>query len=69
MNVKIKNLWYFLISSLIVFNEVIIIVLENYDLSNTKVKIHNDYIATDINSQKKYINTVFVHLLKKISIK
>lgn len=60
---------YFLISSLIVFNEVIIIVLENYDLSNTKVKVHNDYFVSDIDAQKEYINMVFVHLLKKISIK
>lgn len=47
----------------------IFIVLENYNLSNTKVKIHNDYIVSDINLQKDYIDRVFIHLLEKISNK
>lgn len=47
----------------------IFIVLENYNLSNTKVKIHNDYIVSDINLQKDYINRVFIHLLEKIATK
>lgn len=53
----------------ILFNEVITIILENYILSDTKVKFHDNYIASDINTQKKYINTVFIHLLEKINNK
>lgn len=39
--------------------------LENYMLENTKVKIYDNYIVDDIETQKKYINNIVLNLLKE----
>lgn len=42
------------------------VMLENYMLENTKVKIYNDCIVNDIEAQKKFINNTVLNLLKKL---
>ncbi len=41
--------------------------LEEYNIENTKVKFYDDYIVEDINTQKEYINSVIVNLIRKIN--
>ena len=42
-------------------------ILENYTLENTQIKIYDDYITEDISIQKEYINSIIVTLLNKLS--
>lgn len=42
------------------------ILLEKYMLKNTQVKIYDSYIVTDVEAQKKYINTIVLNLIEKI---
>lgn len=40
-------------------------VLEEYTLENTKIKIYNDYIVENIATQKEYIDKIIINLINK----
>ncbi|MFG6318838.1 MAG: hypothetical protein K1W33_03100 [Clostridia bacterium] len=40
---------------------------EIYMLGNTKVKIYDNYIVNDVDTQKKYINVVANNLIRKLA--
>lgn len=42
-------------------------ILEEYTLENTKVKFYDDCIVENMDTQKEYIDTVIVNLIKKIN--
>ncbi len=40
-------------------------VVEEYKLLNTNVKVHDDNVVNDANVQIEYINKVFIYLIEK----
>lgn len=40
-------------------------VIEEYKLLNTNVKIHDNNIVNDVDVQIEYINNVFIYLIEK----
>jgi len=40
--------------------------LEEYNLENTKIKFYDDYIVENIINQKDYIDNVLINLIRKI---
>ena len=41
--------------------------LEEYTIENTKVKLYDDYIVENISNQKEYIDNVIINLIRKIN--
>ena len=40
--------------------------LEEYNIENTKVKFYDNCIAENISNQKEYIDNVIINLMRKI---
>ena len=41
--------------------------LEEYTIENTKLKLYDDYILENIYTQKEYIDNVIINLIRKIN--
>lgn len=41
--------------------------LEEYNIENTKVKFYDDYIVENISNQKEYIDNIIINLIRKIN--
>ena len=40
-------------------------ILEEYNLENTKIKFYDDYIVENIVTQKEYIDNIIINLINK----
>ena len=42
-------------------------ILEEYNIENTKVKFYDDYIVENATTQKEYIDNIIINLIYKIN--
>ena len=43
-------------------------VLEEYNIENTKIKFYDDEIVENITNQKEYIDNVIINLIRKVTL-
>lgn len=39
-------------------------ILEEYNIENTKIKIHNDCMPEDLTTNKEYMDNIIINLIK-----